>query len=292
MLRAGLIGPKFSQKRGMRFWEDQMKNIIAIAALAYGALFTTAGQAQELTEAQYNQAAAFAVNATAATLYHEVGHMLISQFQLPILGKEEDAADNIATVILLAAEDDKKDAMLIDAANSFFYSNNEAPAEIEDAAMYDLHSLDLQRAFQVICLMVGSDAELFGDLADEVGIDPDRQESCAFDYAQIAGNWQLLNETFIPQGSNGAPITVTYEQASEENEGAAALLQESQLLETVAKELTGTIELQKAVSFVGRECGQENAFYDPQSEEVIICYEIVNLYFGQVAKDILENPNG
>ncbi|MCZ4270952.1 DUF4344 domain-containing metallopeptidase [Maritalea porphyrae] len=269
-----------------------MKKGFAIATFICGAMLSTVGQSQELTEQQYNQAATFAVNATAATLYHEVGHMLISQFQLPILGKEEDAADNIATVMLLAAEDDNKDAMLIDAANSFFYSNNEGPEEIEDAAMYDLHSLDLQRAFQVICLMVGSDAELFGDLADEVGIDPDRQESCAFDYEQIAGNWNRLNETFIAQGNNGQPITVSYEPATEEHEGAAELLKNSQLLETVAKEITDTIELRKPVSFVGRECGEENAYYDSENEEVIVCYEIVNLYFGQVAKDILENPKG
>ncbi|MFT6659287.1 DUF4344 domain-containing metallopeptidase [Maritalea sp.] len=269
-----------------------MKKIASIVAFVLGAMLSSASQAQELTDAQYDQAAAFAANATAATLYHEVGHLLISQFTLPILGKEEDAADNIATVMLLAAEDDDKDAMLIDAANSFFYSNNAAPEEIADEAMYDLHSLDLQRAFQVICLMVGSDAELFGDLADEVGIDPDRQESCAFDYAQIAGNWQLLNETFITQGSNGQPITVVYEEASQEHQGAAELLQASQLLEIVAKEITDTIELQKPVTFVGRECGEENAYYDSENEEVIICYELVNLYFGQVAEDIMANPNG
>jgi len=269
-----------------------MNKFATMAVFACGAFFASPTQAQELTQDQYTQAANFAINATAATLYHEVGHMLISQFQLPILGKEEDAADNIATVMLLAAEDDNKDAMLIDAANSFFYSNNSAPEEIEDAAMYDLHSLDLQRAFQVICLMVGSDAELFGDLADEVGIDPDRQESCAFDYQQIAGNWQRLNETFITQGNNGQPITVSYEQPSDEHSGAAELLRDSQLLETVAKEITDTIELPKAVSFVGRECGEENAYYDSENEEVIICYEIVNLYFGQVAEDIVANPNG
>jgi len=269
-----------------------MIKIAAITMLALSGIASYSAHAQELTNEQYDQAAEFAVNATATTLYHEVGHLLISQFQLPILGREEDAADNIATILLLAAESDEKDAMLIDAANSFFYSNNEAPEEIEDEALYDVHSLDLQRAFQVICLMVGSDAELFGDLADEVGIDADRQESCSFDYAQIAGNWDLLNQTFITQGNGGQPITVTYEDASEENEGAAELLKESELLETVAKEITDKIELPKAASFIGRECGQENAFYDPSSEEVIVCYEIVNLYFGQVAADIIANPEG
>lgn len=248
--------------------------------------------AQELTEEQQNAAADFAVNATAVTLYHEVGHMLVSHFQLPILGKEEDAADNIATIMLLSAQDDEKDAALIDSANSFFYSNNEAAPEIEDEALYDVHSLDLQRAFQVICLMVGSDAELFGDVADEVGIDPERQESCSFDYEQIAGNWQRLNETFITQGSNGQPITVSYEEPGEEEAGAAELLQQSQILETVAQEITSTIELPYPVKFIGKMCGQENAFYDPENEEVIICYEIVNLYYNQVTADMLAHPEG
>ncbi|MGJ8528742.1 DUF4344 domain-containing metallopeptidase [Maritalea sp.] len=269
-----------------------MKHFGLALGLACGLVFTAPVSAQELTDEQLGAAADFAINATAVTLYHEIGHLLVAHFQLPILGKEEDAADNIATIMMLNAQDDEKDAALIDSANSFFYSNNEAAPEIEDEAFYDVHSLDLQRAFQVICLMVGSDPDLFGDVADEVGIDPERQESCSFDYEQISGNWQRLNETFITQGSNGQPITVSYEEPSEEEAGAAELLQQSQIMETIAEEITSTIELPRAVKFIGKMCGQENAYYDPENEEIVICYEIVNLYYLQVTADMLANPEG
>ena len=38
-------------------------------------------------------------------LAHEFAHALIHNFELPVLGREEDAADGIATVVLLKAEE-------------------------------------------------------------------------------------------------------------------------------------------------------------------------------------------
>ena len=41
---------------------------------------------------------------TVFVLFHELGHGLIHEFDLPVLGEEEDAADTIASIILLSAE--------------------------------------------------------------------------------------------------------------------------------------------------------------------------------------------
>jgi hypothetical protein len=34
-------------------------------------------------------------------LHHEIGHLLINELDLPVLGWEEDAADSLATLMLL-----------------------------------------------------------------------------------------------------------------------------------------------------------------------------------------------
>lgn len=49
---------------------------------------------------------------------HELSHALIDQLDLPILGKEEDAADAMATVLLLEEEQEPRDVLL--AAISFY----------------------------------------------------------------------------------------------------------------------------------------------------------------------------
>ena len=54
----------------------------------------------------------FALHDAAFTMYHEVGHLLVGELGLPVLGKEEDAVDAWATIWLLEfdeAEDSDED---------------------------------------------------------------------------------------------------------------------------------------------------------------------------------------
>jgi len=270
-----------------------MKKLVAGLVFAVGALFSTASHAQDLTDEQTSEAITFAQNAAAYVLYHEVGHMFVSQFELPILGREEDAADNIATLMLLHAETEEKDNVLLDAAHSWFLSNNSATDDvISDAEFYDSHSLDIQRAFQIVCLMVGADPDLFAKVASEIGIDEDRQESCAFDYEQLSGNWIRLSDAFVKQGNAGQRITVEYEPSDEEFEYAAEIFKDAQMLEAVSQEIMETFELPRAVKFVGRSCEEPNAYFDPEASEVIMCYELTAMFLDLIVEDILANPEG
>ncbi len=53
------------------------------------------------------------VNGEIATFYHELGHMVISLYDLPITGREEDVADQLSAYILLTPGPDGK----VDPAN-------------------------------------------------------------------------------------------------------------------------------------------------------------------------------
>jgi hypothetical protein len=46
-----------------------------------------------LSQQQRVERVEFVVGNTLVLLLHEIGHVLISEFQLPVLGREEDAAD-------------------------------------------------------------------------------------------------------------------------------------------------------------------------------------------------------
>ena len=69
---------------------------LALAALA--ALAPSGVSAADLTREQVHEADAFAINNTWFVLYHEMGHMLIDQLGIPVLGREEDAVDNVAAM--------------------------------------------------------------------------------------------------------------------------------------------------------------------------------------------------
>ena len=62
----------------------------------------------------------------------------------------------------------------------------------DEVAFYDEHGLNQQRAYHIVCLMVGSDAEKFKDLADETKLPKARQDSCAGDYSNAAYSWDLV----------------------------------------------------------------------------------------------------
>ena len=132
----------------------------------------------------------FAVGNMLFVLLHEAGHGLISDLGLPVLGREEDAADAFATVTMLQMKTEFTHRTLVNAAKSWLISDRRAREERKTVIYYDVHALDLQRAYGIICLMVGSDGERFEDLANEVNLPDERQETCVFDYSNASWSWE------------------------------------------------------------------------------------------------------
>ena len=82
---------------------------------------------------------------------------MIDQYELPILGREEDAADALATVFLIE-EDGKSRAALLAGINFLDsyrngFSNNWA----------DSHSLGPQRMFNLVCWTIGGQPEVLSN---------------------------------------------------------------------------------------------------------------------------------
>lgn len=124
------------------------------------------------------------------TLLHEAGHAYIADQNIPILGKEEDAVDNFATILLIDYVEDGSD-VAISAADMFAFESDDRPDYYEFGEYIDEHSFDLQRYFSTLCLVYGSDPEQYKALLDEVEKDylRERKEFCQFNYRNIRDNW-------------------------------------------------------------------------------------------------------
>jgi hypothetical protein len=112
---------------------------------------------------------------------HEFTHALISIYDLPVLGDEEDAADTLATLLLLKAPNGDKLAL---GAAQFWadFSGRQNPPSIADYA--DAHSLDLQRAYAIICDIAGSNQERYDEI-NQAGLLPDGDiKQCPAQYQQ------------------------------------------------------------------------------------------------------------
>jgi hypothetical protein len=234
-------------------------------------------QAHELSKQQRAEIRRFASNNSLFVLYHEVGHLLFDQLELPVLGREEDAADNVATWILLNKRTKQAERTLADAAQGWVLSGIAYDSGGDESDYAAGHSLDKQRAYQIVCLMVGMDSDTFHPIADEYRMDSTRQDSCNWDYSMI--NRSLLGLLSREQGSGGGTqVNVTYHEPSEDLAAAADAFKSSGVFDEVADEVRQKYNIRTPVAFNAQTCGEANAFYDPETVEVIFCYELMQDY--------------
>tara|TARA_Y100001956_G_scaffold82836_1_gene106056 strand:- start:941 stop:1714 length:774 start_codon:yes stop_codon:yes gene_type:complete len=131
-----------------------------------------------------------AIDTVLHTLIHEVGHAYIADQNIPILGKEEDAVDNLAAVLMIEYVENGDDAA-ISAADMFAFESEDRPDYYDFGEYIDEHSFDLQRYFSTLCLVYGSDPDKHKGLLDEVENDylEERKDFCTYQYQTISQNW-------------------------------------------------------------------------------------------------------
>jgi len=257
--------------------------------LAFGIVFMAlvgGAAAQELNKQQRSAVNKFAANNSLFVLYHEVAHLLVHQLNLPVLGKEEDAADNMATWTLLNKNSKEADQALADAAYGWILSGLTYGTNLDDSDYYAAHSLDRQRAFQIVCLMVGSDDTSFKPIANQYEIDGDRQDSCYWDYDLVNRSFRGLLGARSNKSGNGTDVTVTYHTVTGTLKRAADAFKASGIFDQVANELRDNYNIPETVTFSAKRCGEANAFYDPETVEVIFCYEMMADFMDMYIKDM------
>jgi hypothetical protein len=227
-----------------------------------------------------------AINGVVHILHHEIGHALIDQFKLPVLGQEEDASDGYATITILETYDEPQQ-ILIDAAASWFAMNDRELQSDSEPEYFGEHDLDIQRGYRIICHAHGYDPDSFEQAAADVDLPADRLETCAADSQQILDGWAKLLERFAKTDSEpSGKITVEYRDATG-FEDAKALLQDTEALEDIAQWLDRAYEWPNPLTIAAEQCGEENAFYSANKLEITMCYEMVS-YLRDLATDYVE----
>ncbi|HTM78019.1 MAG TPA: DUF4344 domain-containing metallopeptidase [Devosia sp.] len=268
---------------------SRIRLVVVFLAVLFGMGAAFAAETSKAQRATMNR---FAANNSLFVLYHEIGHMLVHQLSLPVLGREEDAADNMATWTLLRKNTPEADQALADAARGWLLSGIAYNSQIEDDDLYGNHSLDRQRAFQIVCLMVGSNDTAFRPIANQYAIDRDRQDSCSDDYSTLNRSLEGLLGTRAKKSGRGTQVTVTYHDASGDLRQAAAAFRASGVFDQVADEVRTHYSIATPLQFNAQRCGEANAFYDPESDEVIFCYELMQDFIDLYSVDMPEGIAG
>lgn len=246
---------------------------VLFTALMIGlaALPAAAQDLSGLSKQQRADTLRFAVNNSLFTIYHEVGHLLIDKLGLPVLGKEEDAADNIATWMLLERKTPDANRALEDTVNGWVLTGLSYDDYFGGQDYVSGYSPDRHRAMQIACLLVGADGAAFRPLARAYDIPEDRQQTCFYDYELMDKSLKSLLE----DRGEGTRVDVTYHDGGHQLRLAERVFRGSGIFDEVADEVRRGYRMSGRVKFTARRCGEANAYYDAASSEVIFCYELM-----------------
>lgn len=150
------------------------------------------------THAQRSTTAAWAV---AFLVFHELGHKLVDEFDLPVsrsngttgIREEEDAADQFATISLSEMEAAAPLAMGVAFARRWLSVNHGRAAGESTRHRQEepsTHSSHEQRFWNILCWTYGSDTIAFSQLRES--LPATRATGCAEEYRAISARWTGL----------------------------------------------------------------------------------------------------
>jgi hypothetical protein len=148
-----------------------------------------------------------AVRSSLAYIFlHEAAHALFDQLQTPILGREEDAADILATVVVLQLDDQDVREMVMGVAWLYTQEGGDVAADA-NGYLSDVHLLPEQRKFNLVCLAHGARPALFADALASGYLTADRAESCQEEYRLASYSIAALVGPYLDVGPAGTELS-------------------------------------------------------------------------------------
>jgi hypothetical protein len=221
----------------------------------------------------------FARNVSRHVLLHELGHALIREFDLPVLGNEEDMADTFATVVVTQAMRDDAVAILKDRARSWLYEG--AQVRPEDYDLEGEHELDTRRAFRTICLLYGADPAAFADVVGWIGLSEHDANDCSDIAPDVIEGWErVLAPHRLPEGQASGNVVVQHGEAPH-----TAAVRQSGLLEEIAGVMR-RYDWPHPVVLHFDSCGREGSSWSRSERRILFCDE----YFGRFVRQHAAAP--
>jgi hypothetical protein len=231
---------------------------------------------------------AFVVGNIEYLLVHEIAHLLITEKNIPIIGPVENAADYIATLALIReepldpAQRDRAAKFLLASAGAFSASWQTGRALDAEVPYWGAHALSIQRYYQIVCLLYGSDPAAFADVLEGARVTEAKGEGCIAEYARAdqAVEWLLQNYGRKPGDPPGAATQIVYGRPpTTVSTSVLRELRSIELLERVVGRLHERFTIEQPFELVMRRCGQSEAAWIPERRELVICYELVDTLY-------------
>jgi hypothetical protein len=129
------------------------------------------------------------IGSVVSTMLHETGHAVYNLLRVPVLGREEDAADQIAAFIMVQFGRDIARTTVKGAAWKWYSRDWNRPL------LWDEHSPAPQRLATYLCMAYGKDPQAFQDFVDAGWLTSTRAANCKREYEQAL---RAFSATILP----------------------------------------------------------------------------------------------
>lgn len=152
----------------------------------------------------------FAQDVTMHVVLHELGHALVREFDLPILGNEECLADAFATYYLTKHLPERAFDVIQARTRSLMIEANEVPRE--QWTVRGEHNNDARRAYQIVAIAVAADHQKYNPIAQEIGLSENDIRKCRDYGSEIHRSWRrILRPLWMPAGQSSTEARVKCE---------------------------------------------------------------------------------
>jgi hypothetical protein len=124
------------------------------------------------------------------TIAHEFGHAAFDIYNVPVLGRQEDAADQFSAYFLLNLGGDLSYRLIRGAAytyHDFIQSIKDKPKVTVPALAFSSdHGSPEQRFFNLVCIAYGYDPQMFAEVVEKGFLPDARAKVCKYEYSNLA----------------------------------------------------------------------------------------------------------
>jgi hypothetical protein len=229
----------------------------------------------------------FVVGNVLFVLLHEFSHLIIEDFEIPVLGNSEDAADSLAAVMLIRADREHPDRdfrfirMLLTAADANRILWQRGIERDNPVTYLARHPLSVQRAARIACLAYGSDMELLEPLPEIVGLPEFRSFWCDEEYENAENAWVWVRDNFVRESTGTADDHQVVYGPTEDPDRQAIRnwLMENESLERIIAHVEHNVLLPEAITLHTRSCGSPDGYWDGNTRELVICYQLIEAFY-------------
>jgi len=232
------------------------------------------------------------------TLLHELAHAVIDLNDIPVLGGQEQAADQVALMLLMMSDDVNKNDIDLVLLNKLLAISGEWMLEWKKEnkdsppIYWGTHPLAIQRFYEVTCLVYGSNPDKLEALRKDTMLPVERAWDCDLEFKQTRKalawlatqvtdfkfneSWHLVRAKDSKDQFPGRVNIVWIKADTTEQKRIYKTLKASRSLTQLIERTNNLLNLKRDITlYMEPFCRTPDAWWDGNKNNITVCYDLI-----------------